>query len=68
MIMQFGKVLEMYREMYGDSFQDEFECCGDENLERICCDERKLDEEQILEMNGQSILPTYQVLYLPFPK
>ena len=53
-------VLNEYIEMYGDSYEDEFEVCGNENLEKLTFDESDINERKRFSLQGLRIHPCEQ--------
>ncbi len=48
-------LLKIYVEMYGDSYEDNFEVYGNENLEKLICDENKINERKKFSLQGMRI-------------
>lgn len=54
-------ILEVYVEMFGDSFKDNFEVCGNENLGKLTYDESNINERKKYSLQGMQIKKNYMM-------
>ena len=54
-------LLNEYVELYGDSYGDNFEVCGNENLGKLTCDESSINDRQIFSLQGMQIKEDYEM-------